>query len=321
MQNIITRTPLRITFTGGGSDLPHFYARSTGAAVNVTIDKYMYIHIHKSFEETYKIKYSKVEEVSDINDIQHTRAREALKLLGIDTGLEITSVADVPSKGTGLASSSAYTVGLLNALHVWKGEIVPKEQLAREAVLIEKDMLKEECGLQDQYAVSIGGLNMYEYMQDESVKRSPIIMRQEHMAALQNNIMLLYTGIQRDANEVLGAIRKKDNFEVLLKRRDMAYAHYNDLIKGDWQRTGYWIAEGWRLKRELSESVTNSEIDRLCDKAISLGADVKNIGAGGGGFLMVFAPPERHELIRNALALREMKFAFESNGTSIVYHD
>ena len=319
MQSIITRTPFRITFTGGGSDLPHFYKRSNGAVINATINKYMYIFIHRSFDGTYRIKYSKVEEVTDINDIQHRTAREALRLLNIDTGLEISSLADIPSKGTGLASGSAYVVGLLNALHAWKGEVVSKEQLAKEAILIEKDILKEECGLQDQYAVSFGGMNLFEFMNDERVKRSLIVMKQDDLTQLQSHLMLLYTGIQRDANEVLSTIRKSDNFEAMSLRRDMAYKHYEDLIHGNWQSTGDWIKKGWDLKKSLSDSVTNSEIDGLCQKAIDLGAHVKNIGAGGGGFLMIFAPPEKHDAIRKALNLRELEFNFEFNGSSIIF--
>ncbi len=319
MQNIITRTPLRITFTGGSSDLPNFYTKSVGAAVNATIDKYMYIFIHKSFNKTYRIRYSRDEEVTKIDDIEHNTAREALKLLNIEPGIEIVSISDVPSKGTGLGSSSSYVVGLLNALHVWKGEIVPKEQLAKEAVMIEKDILKEPCGLQDQYAAAFGGINLYEYMPEERVKVNPIIIRPDDLNNLQSSIMLLYTGIQRDAKTVLESIKKTDNFETIAMRRDMAYKHYNDLISGNWKRTGHWISEGWKLKKGMSEKVSNSEIDRMCDKAIELGGDVKNIGAGGGGFLMVFAPKVKQDRIKKELGLQEMKFNFEFGGSSIIF--
>ncbi len=319
MQNIITRTPFRITFTGGGSDLPHFYTKSVGAAVNATIDKYMYIFIHKSFDNTYRIRYSKEEDVTRIDDIQHNTAREAIRLLDIKPGIEVVSLSDIPRGGTGLGSSSVYVVGLLNALHAWKGEIVSKEQLAKEAVMIEKDILKEPCGLQDQYAAAFGGLNLYEYTPEERVRVNPVIMKPEHLNGLQDSLMLLYTGIQRNANEILESVKKTDNFETLAKRRDMAYKHYEDLISGRWEKTGYWISEGWKLKKGMSEKVSNSDIDRMCEKAIDMGGDVKNIGAGGGGFLMVYAPKKKQGEIRDALGLQEMKFNFEFNGTSIVF--
>lgn len=319
MQNIITRTPFRITFTGGGSDLPHFYTKSTGAAVNATIDKYMYIFIHRAFDSTYRIRYSKDEEVHSIDEIQHNTAREAIRLLKVKPGIEIASFSDIPSKGTGLGSSGAYVVGLLNALHAWQGKVASKEQLAREAVLIEKDILKEPCGLQDQYAASFGGINLYEYMQDERVKVSPVIMKPNELNGLQGSLMLLYTGIQRNANDILEAVQNSDNFETLAQRRDMAYKHYSDLVSGNWMSTGQWLSEGWKLKKGMSQKVSNSEIDRLCDRAISLGADVKNIGAGGGGFLLVFAPKGKQKMIRDELGLQELKFNLEFNGTSIVF--
>ncbi len=320
MRNIITRTPLRITFSGNGSDMPNFYSRSVGATISATIDKYMYIFIHKTFDSTYCIRYSKEEEVSSIDDIQHNTVREALRLLKVEPGIEIISVSDIPSKGSGMGSSSAYLVGLLNALHAWKGELASKEQLAKEAVLIEKDILKEQCGLQDQYAVSYGGMNLLEYMQDERVKRSPIIINSEDLNGLQDNLMILYTGIKRKANELLESAKYNDNFEALSLRRDMAYKHYSDLISGNWKRTGHWISEGWRLK-SMNQKTGNTDIDKLCQRAIGMGADVKNIGSGAGGFLLIFAPKKKQEKIKKELGLPELKFKFEFNGSSIVFFD
>ena len=318
MQNIITRTPLRVTFVGAGSDLPQFYSRSVGATVNATIDKYMYIFVHRAFDNTYRIRYSDVEDVEKIDDIRHNTAREALRLLKIPPGIEIVSLSDIPTKGTGLGSSSSYLVGLLNALHAWKGEMATKEQLAKEAVLIEKDILKEPCGLQDQYAVSFGGMNLYEYMTGERVKVSPIIIKPDDLEGLQDNLMLLYTGIRRNANDVLESARKAENFETLALRRDMTYKYYEDLISGNWKRTGHWISEGWRLKNEIASKARNSEIDRLCERVIDMGADVKNIGTGGGGFLMIFAPKAKQEKIKKELNLPELKFKFEFSGSSII---
>lgn len=319
MQNVVTRTPFRITFTGGGSDLPHFYTKSTGAAINATINKYMYIVVHKAFDKTYRIRYSKEETVTRIEDIQHPTAREALKLLDIEPAIEIVSLSDIPTRGTGLGSSSAYTVGLLNALHAWKGEMVTKEQLAKEAVKIEKDILKEPCGLQDQYAAAYGGMNLYEYMPDERVKVSPIIMKPDDMRNMEDSLMLLYTGIQRSSADVLKSIKKTDNFETIAMRRDMAYKHYKDLAAGDWKQTGYWLNEGWRLKKGMSDKVSNSKIDEMCAKVAELGGAVKNIGAGGGGFLLVFANKAKQEKIKKELGLMELECKLEPSGSSVVF--
>ncbi len=321
MQNIITRTPLRITFTGGGSDRPSFYTRSVGAAVNATIDKYMYIFVHKSFDRTYKIRYSKEEDVNRIEDIEHDTAREALKLLKVEPGIEIVSLSDIPTKGTGLGSSSAYVVGLLNALHVWRGQLVSKEQLAREAVLIEKDILKEPCGLQDQYAVSFGGLNLYEYMQEERVKVNPIIMKPEDLNSLQDSLMLLYTGIQKAANSIPESVGKPDSFETVALRRDMAYKHYEDLVSGNWKRTGHWISDSGRSKSGGHQKSGNSSIEGMCEHVVALGGDVRNIGAGGSGFLLIFANRLKQEQIKKELGLPELKFNFEFNGTSVILYN
>lgn len=324
VQNIITRTPLRITLSGGGTDLDYFLRRDSGASITIGIDKSMYIHVTRTFEGDFKIKYSQIEEVEKIDDIKHARAREILRLLDIKEGVAISSSADVPAKGTGLASSSAYTVGLLNALHAWKGEIIPPMQLAKEAVHIEKDVLKEPCGLQDQHAVAFGGINLFEYRQDGSVKRNPVIMKQNEIQELQNHMMLLYTNIQRDSGGVLQSMQSDNSWEkfgALLVRKHMAYMHYDDLTSGNWQKTGYWLSEGHKLKRRIIDKASTSKIDELCDKVAELGGNVKNVGAGGGGFLLIFAPPSTQEIIRKQMDLRELKFKFDFNGSSIVFND
>lgn len=318
MQNVITRTPFRISFIGAGSDMPGFYNKSVGAAVNATIDKYMYILIHRTFDKTYKIRYSKEEEAGAIKDIEHDTAREALKLLKIDPGIEIISISDIPSKGSGLGSSSAYLVGLLNALHAWKGEMVSKEQLSKEAVMIEKDILKEPSGLQDPYAVSFGGLNLYEYMHDERVKVNPIIMKPEDLVNMQDSLMLLYTGIDRNANSILESARRAEGFEELVLRRDMAYKYYDDLISGDWKRTGHWIGEGLTGAGRKGKGQEHG-INDIRNRIVELGGSAKNIGSGGGGFLLVYAPKAKRDMIREELGLRELEFNLEFNGTSIVF--
>ncbi len=318
MQNIVTRTPLRIAFTGRGSDMPDFYTRSPGAAVNATIDKYMYIFVHKSFDETYRLRYSKEEEARRIDDIGHGTAREALRLLGIKPGIEIVSLSDIPTKGAGLGSSSAYLVGLLHALHAWKGQMVSKEQLAREAVLIEKDILKEPSGLQDPYAVAHGGFNLYEYMSEERVKVNPVIMKTEDLDALQDNLMLLYTGIQRKSNAILESGRKVGSFETVAIGRDMAYKYYDDLISGNWKGTGHVIGDRSWLKSNKNQNSENSEIEMMCKRIVELGGEVKSIGGGGGAFLLIFANRQKQEAIKQELRLPELKFNFDFNGSSLI---
>ncbi len=318
MRNVITRTPLRITFTGTGSDVPSFYTRSAGATVNATIDKYMYIFVHKSFDETYKMRYSKEEDAKKVDDIEHGTAREALRLLDIKPGIEIVSLSDIPTKGTGLGSSSAYLVGLLHALHAWKGQMVSKEQLAKEAVYIEKDVLKESAGLQDSYAVAFGGLNLYEYMSQERVKVTPIIMNPDDLSAMQSNLMLLYTGIQKKSNAILESSTKTFNFETAAAGRNMAYKYYEELTSGNWKKTGHMVGDGSWLKSGANQRKGNSEIENMCKKVVALGGDVRSIGSGSSGFLLVFANEQRQEKIKEELELPELKFNFEFNGSSII---
>jgi D-glycero-alpha-D-manno-heptose-7-phosphate kinase len=318
MQNIITRTPLRITLAGGGSDMPFFYKRSPGAAVNATIDKYMYIVVHRAFGNTYRIRYSKEEDAKSIGDIEHGPVREALRLLDIKPGIEIVSLSDIPTKGSGLGSSSAYLVGLLHALHIWKGQLVSKEQLAREAVTIERDRLGEHSGLQDPYAVALGGLNLYEYMPDERVKVNPIIMNSEDLNALQSNLMLLYTDIRKKSNAVLESVWKMDNFETLAARRDMAFRYYDELTSGNWKRTGHIISEGSWMKHGAGQKSGGSEIETICRKIAALGGDVRSIGSGDSGFLLIFANEQKQKAIKEELKLPELKFGFEFNGSSVI---
>lgn len=316
MRNVITRTPLRITLAGGGSDRPSFYHRSIGAAINATIDKYMYIFIHKSFDPTYLIRYSEKEDAVSIDDIEHATVREALRLLDIRPGIEIVSLSDIPSKGTGLGSSSAFLVGLLNALHVWEGDIASKEQIAKEAVHIEQDILKEPCGIQDPYAVAVGGLNLYEYLSNERVKLNPIIMNSDRLDSMQENLMLLYTGIRKNANVLPEPTYDNESFEEISLKRDMAYKYYEDLISGNWKRTGQVIGD--RPDHVRLRSKGDSDIYSLCKKVAEMGGDVKSIGSGRGGFLLVFANKQKQEQIKKELKLPELKFNFEFNGSSVI---
>lgn len=321
---IMTRTPLRITFTGGGTDISSYYREhGPGAVVNAAINKYIYITVNKKFDNEIRVSYSKTEIVPHVSDIQHPTVREALRLLGIDGGIEIVSMSDIPSGGTGLGSSSSFLVGLLNALHAWKGEFAPPRQLAEEAVEIERNVLREPGGKQDEYIAAYGGLQFMEFNRDESVVVKPIIMAEEARDGLWRHLQMLYTGRQRasaDLHKVQSA-GTLPNLKSYDSMRDLANRLYGNLTNGDWRDTGRLMHENWMLKKKLAGGISDNTIDDWYSRALAAGAiGGKIMGAGGGGFLLLFTPPERHEAVRLALPeLVEQEFEFEPQGSSIVY--
>ncbi len=321
---IMTRTPLRITFTGGGTDIGAYYRlNGPGAVVNAAINKYIYIIVNKKFDNEIRVSYSKTEIVPHVEDIQHPSIREALRLLGIDGGIEIVSISDIPSGGTGLGSSSSFLVGLLNALHAWNGELVPPRQLAEEAVHIARDVLKEPGGKQDEYIAAYGGLQFMEFNKDESVAVRPVVMTEEARTSLRSHLQMLYTGKQRNSGVILKkqSDSAKPNLKSYDAMRDLAYRLYENLTKGNWQDTGRLLHENWMLKKKLEGSISDKTIDGWYDRARKAGAlGGKIIGAGGGGFLLLFTPPSKQEAVRKALpGLTVQEFELEPQGSSIVY--
>ncbi len=321
---IMTKTPLRITFVGGGTDLPGYYKNyGGGAVVSAAINKYIHIVVNKKFDNRIRVSYSRTEIVDSVDKIQHPTVREALKLLKIDGGIEIVSISDIPSGGTGLGSSSTFLVGLLNALHAWKGEFVSPKELAEEAVRIERGILKEPGGKQDQYIAAYGGIKLMEFNEDESVVLKPVIAKESDYMLLKNHLMLLYTGLQRSSAQIhskqADAIQK--HVSEYNKMRDLSYALFDSICNGRWARTGKFLDQNWKLKRTLSEGISDSKIDAMYNKALATGAlGGKLIGAGGGGFLLMFAPPAKHAAIKRALPqLKEEPFGFEVLGSRIVY--
>ena len=320
---IISKTPLRVTFVGGGTDIPEFYRNhGPGVSIAAAINKYVYTTVHKRFDSTIRVAYSKTEIVSNVDELQHPTIREALKLLDIDGGIEITNIADMPSGGTGMGSSSAFLVGLLNALHAWKGEYASPTQLAREAVKIEREILKEPGGKQDQYIAALGGMQFMEFHKDESVVTTPLIMPEESRRKLQDHLLMLYTGTQKAQAGIHDKMAKTIDDKVG-KYKDMVklgYSMFNDLSKNNWQSTGRYLHENWLLKKE-THGLDDPRIDGLYDNALNVGAvGGKVLGAGNRGFFMFFAPPEKHERIKQALpGLRPEPFAFEPLGSRIIY--
>ena len=329
MEMIISRTPLRMSFVGGGSDLPSFYRQYGGAVVSTAINKFVYITVNEKFDHRVRVSYSKTEEANTVAEIQHPLVREAMGLLGLAGGLEITSIADIPSKGSGLGSSSAFTVGLLHALHAYSGRYASAEQLAREACTIELGHCGEPIGKQDQFAAAYGGFNFIQFNQDDSVSVEPILCRRETLAQLQENILVFYTGLSRSASAILKhqqeAVTASPAKQKTLQRMvQLAHDLKAALQQNNVSAFGEIIHEGWELKRGLTGEISNAEIDAWYAAARQAGAiGGKLLGAGSGGFLMFYAPREKHEDIVAALKeLRQIPVRFEPQGSRIIFvHD
>lgn len=324
---IIGKAPLRMSFLGGGTDLPSFYRRFGGAVISTSIDKYVFVTINPKFDHWIRVSYSVTEIVENLQDLKHPLVRTALDIKGILGGVEITSIADIPSGGTGLGSSSSFTVALLAALSAHKGEFISPAQLAEGACHIEIDLCGEPIGKQDQYAAAFGGMNIIEFKQDESVQISPVLCKPEFRDAFEKHTLCFYTGRTRSASNILReqSARSEDSSRVigsLNAMKSLVYDFARSLYAGDLRAMGEILHDGWQLKRELSNGITDPEIDRFYDLARKEGAwGGKLLGAGGGGFLMFQAPEDRHEAITSALSeLRPVRLPFSSEGARIIFY-
>lgn len=322
---IISRTPLRISFAGGGSDLKEFYKREAGAVFSTAINKYVYITVNQKFDENIRIKYSETEHVARVDEIKHPLFRETMKYTGVKTGVEITSLADVPTRGSGLGSSSSFTVGLLNALYSYSGKNADAEKLAKEACKIEIDILKEPIGMQDQYIAAYGGLRLIHFNSDENVKVEEVKIHKDTKKKFEENLMLFYTGVSRKASAVLEEQKKntlkKDKFENLEKMRDLAFEMVDVVREGNLDMFGKLLHRGWEYKKKMALGIATPYIDSIYEKALKAGAiGGKITGAGGGGFLLLYVPIEKQGSVRNALeGLKELKFGFEPQGSKIIF--
>ena len=320
---IITRTPFRVSFAGGGSDMQSFYEKYGGCVLSTTISKYMYIMIHPYFNENQTLlKYSETELVNSVADIRHNIFRQVLTDMNIH-GVEITSTADVPS-GTGLGSSSTFTVGLLNTLYSYKGKYVSKGALAEMACEVEIEKLKSPIGKQDQYAAAFGGMNFFRFNPDGHVSVEPVIMKGKTSRQLEKNLIMFYTGSTRSANTILA--KQKENISEsakaanLVRMCKLAEEMRISLYNNDISAFGSILHEGWMLKKELASGISNPAIDEAYDCAMRSGAlGGKLLGAGGGGFLLFYCPEERQPELREKLGLPQFDFHFEHDGTSVVY--
>ena len=323
---IISRTPLRMSFAGGGSDIATFYRRHGGAVLSTAIDKYVYVTVSEKFDHKLRVGYSQTEEVDSAENVKHPLVREALRLLQIRGGLEITSVADIPSRGTGLGSSSSFTVALLHALHAYQGHHVSAKNLAEQCCEIEIERCNEPIGKQDQYAAAFGGLNFIQFNPDDTVVIEPIICPRETVRKLEGELMVFYTGITRSASELLahqsriiGGGGGKEN--VMKEMVRLAFDLREEFQHNNISNFGDILHESWLLKKSITESVSTPQIDNWYDRARKAGArGGKLLGAGSGGFMVFHVPLDLQGAVRVALSeLREVKFGFEPQGSRIIF--
>jgi D-glycero-alpha-D-manno-heptose-7-phosphate kinase len=323
---IISRTPFRMSFFGGGTDYPAWYEVHGGAVLGTTINKYCYISIRylpPFFEHKHRVVYSRIELCADASEIEHPSVRACVTEMGVDHGLEIQHAGDLPAR-SGLGSSSSFTVGLLNALHALQGRMIASQELAEEAIRIEQHVIKEKVGSQDQVWAAFGGMNRIDFLPSNGFHVTPLIMKRERLAALSDNILLFFTGFSRNAETIarrkIENLNARDNHlktmrsivdeaEAILQSPDRSLDDFGKLLH-----------ESWQLKRELADGVSNPEIDALYEAGREGGAlGGKLLGAGGGGFMIFYARPEHHAAIRDRLeSLIEVSFEMNSPGSKIV---
>ncbi len=321
---IIVQTPLRISLFGGGTDFPRYFREEGGCVLSSAIDKYIYVAIKQRFDRMLRVGYTKTEIVDRIDDIQHELIRESLRKTGISEGVEITTMGDIPSAGSGLGSSSTVTVGSLHAMYTYLGSIVPAEQLAAEACEIEIDILGKPIGVQDQYIVALGGFRYIEFMPNGNIKSERVDISPKNLRTLNENLMLFFTGVTRQADTILN--EQNDNLRIsrniLRRMKELVQIGRDELIAGNINAIGELLHESWILKQQLASKISNSEISTLYNTAKSAGAyGGKITGAGGGGFLLLYCPHERQEDVRDALGdLQELSFLLEHDGSKVIFN-
>lgn len=319
---IITRTPLRVSFTGGGTDMADYYRINGGAVVSMAIDKYIYITVNKKFDNAIRVSYSSTEIVKEVSELHHDLVREAMRLAGITGGIEVTSIADIPS-GTGLGSSSSFTVGVINALFTYTGNRLSAKELAELACKIEIDILGHPIGKQDQYAAAYGGINYFRFLPDDTVSNNRIELSDDDMIRMRNKLMMFYTGITRSADGVLSEQKQNigKKIEVLNEMKKQAADMYQTLSTNGFDRSfGEALHRGWEKKKTLAGGISNPEIAKLYDAAMGAGAvGGKLLGAGGGGFLLFYCNEENQSKVREAVGLRQVEIMPDMYGSRVVY--
>ena len=322
---IIVKTPLRVSFVGGGSDLKAFYSKKDGQVICTAIDKFVYAIVKERFDEMIYINYSKKECVENVSEIRHDLVREAMKMTGVTEGVEITTLADIPSSGSGLGSSSSITVALLHALYAYQNILVTAEQLAQDACRIEIDILGKPIGRQDQYAAAYGGLNEFTFHSSDVTSRQPITISPAVRRKFSASLLLYYTGITRSADNILSEqktnLLSPDRFAVMEDMVSLVAPFTQAMQAGDIITCGKNMSKNWELKQKMASGISNDRIQQIYRKAISAGALAGKIaGAGGGGFLLLIVPREKQNGVFEALKqYRELPFMLEESGSKVIF--
>jgi D-glycero-alpha-D-manno-heptose-7-phosphate kinase len=322
---IISKTPLRVSLAGGGSDFKTFYDQNEAAVVSTSIDLYVYLFMNKKFDDLIRFSYSQTETVSNPDEIKHKILKTVLKLYNLNKNIELATIADVPSSGSGLGSSSAFTICLLNALHAYLDiPISSKEELARKACEIEIGHCGEPIGKQDQYACAVGGFNFIEFKYNETVVVSKIDIKKKNIKILKENLLMFYTGVTRSANTILkdqnNSLKDKNQISVIKKMVEIAYDLKDELESGNLNAVGEYLHQSWNYKKSLNKNISNVMIEDIYNRGIKAGATGgKILGAGAGGFILFYAETKFHKnIINNLKPLRNIKFDFDEHGSQLM---
>lgn len=319
---IIVQTPLRVSFFGGGTDFPSFFKQEGGCALSTAIDKYIFVTVKKRFDQLLRVGYTKTEMVENLADIKHELIREALFKTGLDEGVEVTTMGDIPSAGSGLGSSSTVTVGALHAIYSYLGELVPAERLAREACEIELDTLRKPIGIQDQYIAAYGGFRFFEFKKNGEVTCRKLSLSDDQVRDFNEKLLLFFTGTTRSSSTILNEQEKniEQKMKVLISMKEIAYKARTELLRGHTDAIGDFLHESWQLKRQLASGISNGNIDEVYEAARDAGAiGGKITGAGGGGFLLLYCPHEKQKKLRSRMhRLQELPFRLEPDGSKVI---
>ncbi len=321
---IITQTPLRISFAGGGTDFKDFWAEHGGGVVSSAIDKFIHVIVKERFDNLIVLNYSKREAVQVVDEIKHDLIRESMRKTGVEKGIELTTLADIPSEGSGLGSSSSVTVGLLHALYTYQGELVTAERLAREACEIEIDILGSPIGIQDQYIATYGGLKSFEFQKNDEVSVQSLDLKPWDYLVLSSRLLLFYLNRTRKAGSILAEQKQniKNKVKTLSHMHELALSLRSEINGDNLDMVGHVMHQGWLAKKSLASKVSDPEIDELYNIALEAGAlGGKVAGAGGGGFLLLYVPREKQDTVRKKLSnLRELPFMLESDGSKVIFN-
>lgn len=321
---IIVQTPLRVSLFGGGTDFPSYYLTEGGCVLTTAIDKYVFVTIKERFDRKLRVGWTRTEMVDSVDEVHHELIREALRMTDIRAGVEITTMGDIPSEGSGLGSSATVTVGALHAMYSLLGELVPAENLARQACRIEIDILNKPSGVQDQYIAAYGGFRFMEFMTDGAITTERLPLSHESRKKLNENTMLFFTGVTRQSSSVLTEQKQNvaDKLPILKEMKHITYLAREEIAAGNIDCIGELLHQSWLLKRQLASQISNSMLDEIYCVARKAGAVGGKIsGAGGGGFLLLYCPYERQEAVRQALVgLQELPFKLEPDGSKVIFN-